>query len=916
MKLEFSVIRLLKMRLQVCCIVLLTFISHGNALNTIPNIVEESTKSEEAFPGELNHHRFQDNYFDSRFVQPQHPTTDTKSCKLSIDKNCENDGRCSYSLKLPSIDISGTLANIMSPDVQSRTAAQQCQELSGHVREVSVKQTALAEQSTEMGTNLNQKIQKLESELSNQIFNVSKTITDMQKGVYRPNITFTDNIKNPEIHLSNQNKEAQVHYFKVIEQKLESLELLFKASKLKDAADVEIASAKITPGFLNFETVDKQEEVTLSPASGIHLRTEAIYLQKSSHPEESIQPTSEVKQPTEQIFKQMMRSQSDLNDRINRLEQNLANVIGGLEQKLLSSIKFGFDLLHGKSPEISGNVDKVLEKTTVYEDSTTSALDSDVISATPVESTAATTAVSTQSATLAASATAASSTVNITPTATTSEGGGSSEDIGPGLMLCRTCCEQVSLGEYLKAHGSRLPSSLDGSDDSDMMTRDPRFKPVSNATGDNYDDSEYDTEAETDEAEEVISIIRGVITNEYEQHSTKKEKLATQIENTPLNETVNAEMIMVTADKKSNILTSVDNMINNDDQVDNVTWEMTVVPRMTSVFPTVTFDEITLPSSDITGVETVTKVTLEAIDIGSGETNNSDSSSIVIKSDKKKGSDYIESSGAGSVSENSFSHNKTLASPVLTTSQPQKMEESLTTIEADDCAELYLQGKRNSGTYTISPRKRGKWRVFCDMDTDGGGWTVIQRRYNGMVNFTRNWADYKNGFGKPDGEYWLGLDRMHFLTTTKKTRRLSLRIDLTDWDGVAHYAQYDVFRVRSESRKYQLIARKYSGTAGDALNHGDSYNHNMQFFTTYDRDNDHYKAGNCGEYYQSGWWFNACFAANLNGQYHRGPYKGVQKAIYWGTWYKLSNPLRNLRYTFKKVDMKVRPVRYKAKRRM
>ena len=69
----------------------------------------------------------------------------------------------------------------------------------------------------------------------------------------------------------------------------------------------------------------------------------------------------------------------------------------------------------------AGNVDKVLEKMTVYEDSTTSALDSDVISATPVESTAATTAVSIQSATLAASATAASSTVNITPTATTSE---------------------------------------------------------------------------------------------------------------------------------------------------------------------------------------------------------------------------------------------------------------------------------------------------------------------------------------------------------------------------------------------------------------------------------------------------------------------------------------------------------------
>ena len=34
-------------------------------------------------------------------------------------------------------------------------------------------------------------------------------------------------------------------------------------------------------------------------------------------------------------------------------------------------------------------------------------------------------------------------------------------------------------------------------------------------------------------------------------------------------------------------------------------------------------------------------------------------------------------------------------------------------------------------------------RARCDMDTDGGGWMLIQRRLpGGNVNFTRNWADY------------------------------------------------------------------------------------------------------------------------------------------------------------------------------
>lgn len=34
-------------------------------------------------------------------------------------------------------------------------------------------------------------------------------------------------------------------------------------------------------------------------------------------------------------------------------------------------------------------------------------------------------------------------------------------------------------------------------------------------------------------------------------------------------------------------------------------------------------------------------------------------------------------------------------------------------------------------------------QVFCDMDTNGGGWTLIQRREDGSVNFQRKWKDYK-----------------------------------------------------------------------------------------------------------------------------------------------------------------------------
>ena len=100
------------------------------------------------------------------------------------------------------------------------------------------------------------------------------------------------------------------------------------------------------------------------------------------------------------------------------------------------------------------------------------------------------------------------------------------------------------------------------------------------------------------------------------------------------------------------------------------------------------------------------------------------------------------------------------------------------------------------------------FEVFCDQTTAGGGWTVFQKRLDGSVDFYRHWNDYKHGFGDLSGEFWLGLDRIHLLTSDNHNM---LRVDLEDIDGNTAFADYNNVVVMSEEDKYKLILGSYSG---------------------------------------------------------------------------------------------------------
>ena len=114
-----------------------------------------------------------------------------------------------------------------------------------------------------------------------------------------------------------------------------------------------------------------------------------------------------------------------------------------------------------------------------------------------------------------------------------------------------------------------------------------------------------------------------------------------------------------------------------------------------------------------------------------------------------------------------------------------------------------------NGVYSIDPDGLGSFNVSCDMTTDGGGWTVFQRRQDGSVDFYRVWDDYKKGFGNMPGEFWLGLEKIKRLT---KDNDKELRVDLEDFEGEKRYAKYETFEVKpGGNEKHKLIVEGYTG---------------------------------------------------------------------------------------------------------
>nr|CAD7195747.1 unnamed protein product [Timema douglasi] len=234
---------------------------------------------------------------------------------------------------------------------------------------------------------------------------------------------------------------------------------------------------------------------------------------------------------------------------------------------------------------------------------------------------------------------------------------------------------------------------------------------------------------------------------------------------------------------------------------------------------------------------------------------------------------------------------------------------------------------------------------------------VIQRRDDfgePRENFNRDWADYKNGFGDPAKELWMGNENIYMLTNNED---YMLRIELEDFEGnkrcpnkstrqaareiylfrhtiltvlkkdfnfrpwkphycqelsaedcehrveygeiiLGWFAQYSHFKIYSEGEYYKLEIDGYDGNAGDSLN-DPWYGSNNSPFSTYNRDNDR-SSLNCASMLKGGWWWKSC-GRGLNGLYLNDPQDlTARQGIVWFRW-------RGWDYTLKKAVMMIKP---------
>ncbi|XP_048238501.1 fibroleukin-like isoform X2 [Haliotis rufescens] len=197
-----------------------------------------------------------------------------------------------------------------------------------------------------------------------------------------------------------------------------------------------------------------------------------------------------------------------------------------------------------------------------------------------------------------------------------------------------------------------------------------------------------------------------------------------------------------------------------------------------------------------------------------------------------------------------------------------------------DCSDGYSTSHYNkgSGTYLIQPNMApSPFKVWCKMQS--GGNTYIQRRVDGSTDFNRSWQDYKDGLGDLTKNFWLGNDKIAYITNGRSHMLTFKNTEMT----TKRQRIYTFFNLSQEG----LYTMSYTDTWGSSIpeKHGGDCLGELkgQPFSTFDNDNDDSPL-NCAQEHQSGFWFKNCTPCNPNGVWSETPdgkRAGVPEEMFW-----------------------------------
>lgn len=185
-----------------------------------------------------------------------------------------------------------------------------------------------------------------------------------------------------------------------------------------------------------------------------------------------------------------------------------------------------------------------------------------------------------------------------------------------------------------------------------------------------------------------------------------------------------------------------------------------------------------------------------------------------------------------------------------------------------------------NGVYTIDPDGTGpveEFDCYCDMTTDGGGWSLVLLSNADVTGCPRPyWDEAVNNINLvgtissdlTSFDLFMGVSYWNIMGSEA---RLDMGASPT---SLNHRAYYD-FSL-DEGNNYALVMSNESVTIGSTSPGMFEY-HNGIPLSTRDADHDN-SSGNCSTfYYESAWWYNNCWSGSFWG----GGLEIFQDAPYW-----------------------------------